>query len=123
MLKCKNMDNVIRQTKSNWNVRRSLTQKSEDGNNTYILIYVSIMYGDTKFVVLHFCTFYTFSGLNEGSKYLFKKEKSRNFTSDVHLIIVYSLKLYKFMSGKHTHTSLIIGKNSLAGWNRFTSLP
>lgn len=32
------------------------------------------MYGGTKFMVLHFCSFYTFSDLNEGSKYLIKKK-------------------------------------------------
>ena len=44
----------------------------KEAANTYLLIYVTVMYRGTKFVILNFCTFDIFSILDEDSKNLYK---------------------------------------------------
>jgi len=38
----------------------------------YILLYITVMYRNAKFVVFNFCAFYIFSNLDEGSKNLYE---------------------------------------------------
>lgn len=44
--------------------------KSQNVNNFYLFIYITVMYRSTKFMILNFCTFNIFSILNKGSKNL-----------------------------------------------------
>ena len=59
-------------------VSLSYYQIYKEAANTYLLIYVTIMYRGTKFVILNFCTFDIFSILNEGSKNLYKSSKEQS---------------------------------------------
>lgn len=84
---------------------------------SYLLIYITEMYRDAKFMILNFCTFDPLSILDKGSKNLGEIQGSQ-FT------LWNNDENFMFYTWNATLcTSSIRGINSLAGWNRFTSLP
>lgn len=52
--------------------------KSKEPAKVYLLIYVTVMYRCTKFVILNFSTYDIFSFLDKDSKNLFKSMKESN---------------------------------------------
>lgn len=86
------------------------------GVQNYLHGHIAVMYRDAEFVVLYRWSFNVFSFLNEGSKnlhcslfFIFLK-----LLASANIEIKWQWNII---------TSLIIGKNSLAGWKRLTSFP